>query len=124
MILMVAGKELLISETKDIDQEIAHESENDSNITIYSNDRSVVSTYYEILNILWSRDELFRKSELANTRLKYQEKLQREFVHNFSNGLRNPIQPILGLSEILLEYDKTVHLEYNQIVNVIHACSQ
>lgn len=56
--------------------------------------------------------------------MKFQEKLQREFVHNFANGLRNPIQPILGLSEILLEYDKTIHSEYDQIVNVMHACSQ
>lgn len=124
MILMIDGKELFISETKDIDQGFNYRNENDSSITIYSNDRSIVSTYYEILNILWSRDELFRKSELANTRLKFQEKLQREFVHNFANGLRNPIQPILGFSEILLEFDKTTHPDHNQIVNVIHVYAQ
>lgn len=77
--------------------------ENDINFTIRSISGSFVSTYNTILERLWSQDELYKKSEMAITKLKLQDKLQKEFVHNFANGLRNPLQPILGFSEILLE---------------------
>ena len=38
---------------------------------------------------------------LANEQLKIQEKMQKEFINVAAHELRTPIQPILGLSEIL-----------------------
>ena len=123
MILTVDRKELFISEIKSL-EEISHSIfENDINFTIHSNSGSVVSTYNAILEMLWSQDELYEKSEMAITQLKLQDKLQKEFVHNFANGLRNPIQPILGFSEILLE-KKVDFNKYSDILNIINACAQ
>lgn len=38
----------------------------------------------------------------ANEQLKVHEKMEREFINVAAHELRNPVQPILGLSEILL----------------------
>jgi len=123
MILTVDGRELFISEIKSF-EEIPHSIfENDINFTIHSNNRSVVSTYNAILEMLWSQDESYKKSEMSITQLKLQDKLQQEFVHNFANGLRNPIQPILGFSEILLD-KKDEFKKYSDILNIINACAQ
>ncbi len=43
------------------------------------------------------------KLEAANERLKAQERAQREFINIAAHELRTPIQPILGLSEIIRE---------------------
>ncbi len=123
MILTIDRKELFISEIKSF-EEISHSIfENDINFTIHSNSGSVVSVYNAILEMLWSQDELYKKSEMAITQLKLQDKLQKEFVHNFANGLRNPIQPILGFSEILLEKKEDFN-KYGDILDIINACAQ
>jgi len=123
MILTIDRRELFISEFKNF-EEIPHNIfENDINFTIHSNSSSVVSTYNTILEMLWSQDESYKKSEMAITQLRLQDKLQQEFVHNFANGLRNPIQPILGFSEILLD-KKTDLKKYKDIIEIIHAYAQ
>jgi signal transduction histidine kinase len=43
------------------------------------------------------------KLEAANERLEAQERAQREFINIAAHELRTPIQPILGLSEIIRE---------------------
>jgi signal transduction histidine kinase len=43
------------------------------------------------------------KLEAANKRLEAQERSRREFINIAAHELRTPIQPILGLSEIILE---------------------
>jgi hypothetical protein len=84
---------------------------------------SEIRSFDKIFEMLWSRDELYKKSEMAITRLKLQDKLQQEFVHNFANGLRNPIQPILGFPEILLD-KKDEFRKYSDILNIINSCAQ
>ncbi|MDF0679634.1 MAG: HAMP domain-containing sensor histidine kinase [Candidatus Nitrosocosmicus sp.] len=123
MILTVDRKELFISELKNFEEISRSTFENDINFTIHSNSGSVVSTYNTILDMMWSQDELYKKSEVAITQLKLQDKLQKEFVHNFANGLRNPLQPILGFSEILLE-KKEDFSGYGDILDIINACAQ
>ena len=123
MILTVDRKELFISEMKSFEEKYRSIFENDVNFTIHSNNQSIVSTYVSILEMLWRQDELYKKSEMAITQLKIQEKLQKEFVHNFANGLRNPLQPILGFSEILLE-KKGDFNKYSDIIEIINACAQ
>jgi signal transduction histidine kinase len=46
-------------------------------------------------------NESNQRLALANERLKMQEKMQKEFINVAAHELRTPIQPILGLSEIL-----------------------
>lgn len=122
MILIVDRNELFISEIKSIEGLPRSIFENDINFTIHSNSRSVVSTYNVILEMLWNQDELYKKSETALTQLKFHDKLQQEFVHNFANGLRNPIQPILGFSEILLDH-KEDFKKYQEVINIINMCA-
>ncbi len=123
MILTVDRRELFISEIRSFNKIPQSIFESDINFTIHSNSKSVVSTYNNILEMLWSRDELYKKSEMAIAQLKLQDKLQQEFVHNFANGLRNPIQPILGFSEILLD-KKNEFRQYSDILNIINSCAQ
>jgi signal transduction histidine kinase len=123
MILTIDRRELFISEIRSFDKMSQSVFESDINFTIHSNGKSVVSTYDKIFEMLWSRDELYKKSEMAITQLKLQDKLQQEFVHNFANGLRNPIQPILGFSEILLD-KKDEFRKYSDILNIINSCAQ
>jgi signal transduction histidine kinase len=42
-----------------------------------------------------------KELELANEQLKVHDKMQREFINVAAPELRTPVQPILGLSEVL-----------------------
>lgn len=44
-----------------------------------------------------------KKLEDVATPLEEQERSQKEFIHNFANGFRIPVQPILKFSEILAD---------------------
>lgn len=47
------------------------------------------------------QDELTNKLEVANEELKYKDRLKDEFINIAAHELKTPIQPILGLTEIL-----------------------
>ena len=47
------------------------------------------------------QDELAKKLEVANEELKYKDRLKDEFINIAAHELKTPIQPILGLTEIL-----------------------
>ena len=56
---------------------------------------------------------------LANEKLKIRDKMQEEFINIAAHELRTPIQPIIGLSEVL-RYRKTEgQLQQNKILDVI-----
>jgi signal transduction histidine kinase len=63
-------------------------------IALYSNSRSIVSSYEAIIESLWREIDLYQK-------LENHDRMQREFINIATHELRTPIQPILGLSEIL-----------------------
>jgi signal transduction histidine kinase len=54
-----------------------------------------------IKNYIKNQNELKKEIEKANEELKYRDKLKDEFINVAAHELRNPIQPILGLSELL-----------------------
>jgi signal transduction histidine kinase len=56
--------------------------------------------------------------ELANKRLETNDKMQREFINVAAHELRTPIQPILGLSQILHSREGNIE-EYKEFFNVI-----
>jgi signal transduction histidine kinase len=58
-----------------------------------------------------------RELEESNKRLKYHDKLQEDFVNNAAHELRTPIQPILGVSELL--GSKTTDPEQRRLLNII-----
>jgi two-component system sensor histidine kinase VicK len=54
------------------------------------------------------QDELTKKLEVANEELKYKDRLKDEFINIAAHELKTPIQPILGLTEILYSQLKDV----------------
>jgi signal transduction histidine kinase len=53
----------------------------------------------------------------SNEKLKLQDKMQREFINIAAHELRTPIQPILGLSEVLKS--KIKNMEQGELLDVI-----
>jgi nitrate/nitrite-specific signal transduction histidine kinase len=61
-----------------------------------------------IKNYVKTQNELTNKLKEANQQLKDKDRLKDEFINIAAHELRTPIQPILGLSEILLRSLKKV----------------
>jgi signal transduction histidine kinase len=74
----------------------------------YSNSKPTVLSYVSIFENLWKQTELYqllkdsnKQLEQANEQLKTQDKTQKEFINVAAHELRTPIQPILGLTQII-----------------------
>ena len=70
-------------------------------IAVYSNIRSLASSYAIIFDNLWKITELAENLRTANIKLESNEKAMKEFINIAAHELRTPIQPILGLSEVV-----------------------
>jgi signal transduction histidine kinase len=69
------------------------------------------------LKTLWRQSELYGRLEELNEELRLRDIAQREFINTAAHELRTPIQPILGLSEIVLKSNKDQDLnEYLVII--------
>ncbi len=64
-------------------------------IAIYSNSKRSTSMLRSFFNSLWNQAELYRRLEL-------QEKMEKEFVNMAAHELRTPVQPLLGMTDILM----------------------
>ena len=78
-------------------------------LATYSNSKPTVLSYISIFESLWKQADLYKELEYsnneltaANKKLKESDKIQKEFIDVAAHELRTPIQPILGLSEVLL----------------------
>ena len=84
-------------------------------LSTYSESKSIVLSYVSIFEILWKQNELYEQ-------LKTHDKMQREFIGIAAHELRTPIQPILGLSQILqsrLKHDNTNNIDYRELLDPI-----
>ncbi|HEU4445394.1 MAG TPA: HAMP domain-containing sensor histidine kinase [Nitrososphaeraceae archaeon] len=77
-------------------------------LATYSNSKPTVLSYISIFESLWKQADLYQLLEhsneelaVANEKLKESDKIQKEFINVAAHELRTPIQPILGLSEVL-----------------------
>ncbi|HZB16267.1 MAG TPA: HAMP domain-containing sensor histidine kinase [Nitrososphaeraceae archaeon] len=77
-------------------------------LATYSNSKPTVLSYISIFESLWKEADLYQQLEnsnkelaAANEKLKESDKIQKEFINVAAHELRTPIQPILGLSEVL-----------------------
>jgi two-component system sensor histidine kinase VicK len=121
-IVIVDKKECVIVELKDDTQDNSY---NASGLTTYSKSKSIVSSYISIFESFWKETKLYeqleesnKQLELANEQLKIHDKMQKEFINIAAHELRTPIQPILGLSEVLSS--KTGRIEqYNELIDAI-----
>ena len=78
-------------------------------LSTYSNSKAGVLSYVAIFDNLWEQTELYEQLKITNERLataieqlKVHDKIQKEFIDIAAHELRTPIQPILGLSDLLL----------------------
>ncbi len=104
-ILLIDRKFSLVMELKDDSNESFDKA---IGLSIYSNSEPGVISYVSIFENLWTQTELYNvikgvnmKLELANDKLDINNKILNEFIHIAAHELRNPIQPILGLSHVL-----------------------
>jgi two-component system, OmpR family, sensor histidine kinase VicK len=77
-------------------------------LATYSNSKPTVLSYISIFESLWKQADLYQQLEnsneelaAANKKLKESDKIQKEFINVAAHELRTPIQPILGLTEVL-----------------------
>jgi two-component system, OmpR family, sensor histidine kinase VicK len=70
-------------------------------IATYSNIKSIASSYAIIFDNLWKITEFVENLRIANIKLEGNEKAMKEFINIAAHELRTPIQPLLGLSEVI-----------------------
>jgi two-component system, OmpR family, sensor histidine kinase VicK len=70
-------------------------------LAIYSNSKPTVLSYVSIFESLWNQTELYEETRQLYQQLKSHDKMQKEFMDLTAHELRTPIQPILGLTQLL-----------------------
>ncbi len=97
-ILVVDRKSSLVVELKDDTKESSYEA---MGLGAYSNRKATVLSYVSIFKSVWKQTELYGKVSELCEQLKVRDKTQTEFINIAAHELRTPIQPIIGLAEIL-----------------------
>ncbi|HZD36832.1 MAG TPA: ATP-binding protein [Nitrososphaeraceae archaeon] len=107
-ILVVDREFSLTAELKDDAQS---SSLNAIGLSSYSNSKATVLSYASIFETLWKQAEMYEQ-------LKDHDRMQKEFINIAAHELRNPIQPIIGLSD-LIRYKKGDIEQYAGLIDVI-----
>jgi signal transduction histidine kinase len=89
--LIVDGEKFLMAELR---EPTAVEFSEAIGFAIYLNSKRSVESFKSVFELLWNERKL-------NEELKRADKMQKEFINIAAHELRNPIQPILRLTEIL-----------------------
>ena len=113
-IVVVDKKESLIIETKDDTKDNSYDA---SGLAAYSNSKYIALSYASIFESLWIQAELYEQLKEANNQLKVHDKMQKEFINVAAHELRTPIQPILGLTEIV--YSKIKDIEQRKLLDAV-----
>jgi two-component system, OmpR family, sensor histidine kinase VicK len=90
-ILIVDAKRFLNAELR---EPLATEFPSAIGFTIHSNSKPSVESFKSIFELLWNE-------RILNEELKKSQKMQKEFINIAAHELRNPIQPILSITEVL-----------------------
>jgi two-component system sensor histidine kinase VicK len=98
-ILIVDRKQSLIIETKDDTKDNSYDA---AGLASYSNSKPIALAYASIFDTLWKQTELHQKLSNMYEQLRIQSKMQKEFIDVAAHELKTPIQPILGITGILL----------------------
>ena len=109
---LVDRNQCLIFELKDDTKQDSHDA---IGVTMYSNSKSIVSSYVAIFESLWKQTELYEdikkvnskisilnsQLSIANAQLKTHEKMQKEFINIAAHELKTPMMPIMAVAEII-----------------------
>ena len=90
-IIVVDRKDSLIIELRDDTKENYYDA---AGLAAYSNSKAIAQSYAAIFESLWKQGELYEQ-------LKAFSMMQKDFINIAAHELRTPIQPILGLSEVV-----------------------
>ena len=90
-ILVVDRKEYLVVELKDDSKQTFVDA---VRLAIYSTTQSTVKSYLTLFESLWEQSELYDQLEMH-------DKMQREFINIAAHELRTPMQPIIGMMDLL-----------------------
>lgn len=104
--LVVDRAHSLVVELKDDSREVSEEA---IGLAAYSNSKSTVLSYVSIFESIWIQSEL--REELLIRSI-----AQKEFINIAAHELRTPIQPILGLSEILSSRVDAENRAFNDVI--------
>jgi len=111
-ILIVDEKVSLVMEIRDDSKGTFDEA---IGLSIYSNSRAGVLSYISIFENLWLQTELYDQIKESSMRLKRaneqliaHDKMQKEFINIAAHELKTPIQPILGITQLLWSQTKDV----------------
>ena len=104
------------SEVKSGNLEVAVKSKGQDELSVLS--ESFNSMVSAIKNYIKKQNELKNELEKANEELKYRDKLKDEFIHVAAHELKTPIQPIIGLSELLRDRGTDI-VKDEEIVDII-----
>jgi two-component system, OmpR family, sensor histidine kinase VicK len=108
-ILVIDRKSSLVTELRDDSKENFVQA---IGSTSYSTSKPTVLSYTSIFENFWKQVELYEQ-------LKIHDRMQKEFINVAAHELRSPIQPILGLSEVLKSKEGNIK-EYNELIDVIN----
>jgi two-component system, OmpR family, sensor histidine kinase VicK len=96
--LIVDRASLLSAELKSDSKETTLEA---IGLATYSNSKATVLSYASMFESLWNQTELYEHTRQLYQQLKSHDKMQKEFMDIAAHELRTPIQPILGLAQVL-----------------------
>ena len=88
-------------------------------IATYSNIEAIASSYAIIFDNLWKITEFAENLRIANIKLESNEKAMKEFINIAAHELRTPIQPILGLSEMLADASSNDPQQQRKLFEII-----
>ena len=88
-------------------------------LATYSNSKSTALSYVSMFESLWKQSELYQKLNELYERLQEHDKMQNEFIRIAAHELRAPIQPILGLSEILLSKKRNIEQDKELLIVIV-----
>ncbi len=108
-VYIIDSKKFLRAELKDPKAEKFSEA---IGFTVYSNSKVGVDSLRSVFELLWKERKL-------NENLKIHDKMQQEFINIAAHELRTPVQPIIGLSQILLSKRGKIedHVELIQTIS-------
>ncbi len=86
-------------------------------LSIFIEGKSTALSYVSIFDSLWKQTELYEQLKEAFIRLQMHEKMQKEFINTAAHELRTPIQPILGLTQIVR--GKTKDKEHIELLDIV-----
>jgi two-component system, OmpR family, sensor histidine kinase VicK len=85
---------------------------------IFSNNKASVESSKSFFELLWN--ERIQQEKLKEyDKLKEADKMKTEFINVAAHELRSPIQPILGLSELLVNQQGNIE-QYHDLLNAIN----